>query len=79
MKKIYSSMLLSCLVTLTLPVYIYAQEEEAAEQTEMVSCEQEAKDMGITDQQELANYIQECESAMSGESMSDMPEMSDTE
>ena len=76
MKNMYSSMLLCCLVTLALPSFTYAQEAGDMAEGEMLSCEQQAKDLGITDPQELADYIEECKSMTSEEPMDDMPEVS---
>ena len=79
MKNLYTSMLFSCLVTFVLPVSIYAQDAGGMEQDEVASCEQQAKELGITDQQELADYIEECNSMMSEPEMNDMPMESGSE
>jgi hypothetical protein len=76
MKTFSSSLLLGCLVTLAVPSMVFAQENEDSGKP-MVTCEQEAKDMGLTKPEDIAAYVKECEDANSPGDPSDQDQQED--
>ena len=55
-----ASFVLCCLVTLGVFGTAFAQEQE---ESETVSCKQQAVELGLTDQEAIDAYIEECEAA----------------
>lgn len=76
MKMFCSSLLWGCLVTLAVPFAVVAQEKEDTGMP-TVSCEQEAKDMGMTKPEDISAYVKECEEANAPVDPSDQDQQED--
>ena len=69
MKTFCSSLLLGCLVTLSVPSMAVAQDDDGA--MSAAACEQEARKMGMTAPEDIAAYVKSCEAGDTGDSSDD--------